>query len=314
MSTSARRGDPAGLSRGFLRSLNREAAGKTRASAEYAVAVSPVRAPVPGAPGRCRFKGGRGGDDGGGAAGGSCHQAAAGASRGRAAPRPLARGTCPGDRPATSLEGALLKIRTKIQSQSVSGCAKWPGNFRAARRPRRRGRADGEGARAAQPGPARPAPPAAHPCDSGRGARRGSAGARPHAGGAPRSAAGRRPRGGGPEAGGAQRGPAGLHVRAGGGGRADRSRPAPSRAGRGARAGAAGRRRRPEWGPAGVSAGERAACMRGALAPGGRRGSAGSEAAGRGEERGARRRPGSALDHCDCVALGCAAKTRTGLF
>lgn len=64
-------------------------------------------------------------------------------------------------------------------------------------RPRRvawkfpRRRADRKGARAAQPGPARP--PAAPPCDSGRGARRGSAGARPHAGGAAGRAAGRRP-------------------------------------------------------------------------------------------------------------------------
>lgn len=92
---------------------------------------------------------------GGGAAGGSCHRAAAGTSRGRAAPRPLARGTCPGDRPATSLEGALLKIRTKIQSESVSGCAKWPGNF-----PSPRGGPGGEGAQTARSagGAARPGP------------------------------------------------------------------------------------------------------------------------------------------------------------
>lgn len=153
-----------------------------------------------------------------------------------------------------------------------------------ARRPRRRGRADREGAREAQSGPGRP--PAPHPCDSGRGAPRGSAGAQPHAGGAPRPAEGRRPCGGGPEAGGAQRGPAGLHVRAGGGGRAERSRPAPSRAGRDARAGTAGRRWRPERAQAGVSAGERVACMRAALAWGGRGGGAG--AGGKRTRRGAR--------------------------
>lgn len=220
--------------------------------------VSPgSRAPAPGAGDAAALRGG-------GAAGGSCHPAAAGASRGRAAPRPLARGTCPGDRPATSLEGALLKIRTKIQSESVSGCAEWPGNFRARAEAEAARAADGRGARAAQPGPARPWPRVSHPCDSGCGAPRGSAGARPHAGGAPRPAAGRRPRGGG------------LHVRAGGGGRADRGRPAPSRTGWGARAGTAGRRRRPEPARAGVSAGECAACMRAALAPGGPGGGAGA--------------------------------------
>lgn len=134
---------------------------------------------VPGAQGRGAFKGGRGGG----------RLLSPSRSRGRAALRPLDRGTCPGDRPATSLEGARLKIRTKIQSPSVSGCAEWPGNFLAARRPRC------EGARTARergrPSPVRPGParPAAHPCDSGRGARRGSAGA-------PRPAAGRRPRAG----------------------------------------------------------------------------------------------------------------------
>ena len=144
-------GDPAELCGRF--SDRREAAGKTRARARARRGRGGGLAgpgSAPGAQGRGPFKGGRGGG----------RPLSPSWSRGRAAPRPLARGTCPGDRPATSLEGARLKIRTKIQSPSVSGCAEWPGNFLAARRPRR------EGARTARergrpspvrPGPARPA-------------------------------------------------------------------------------------------------------------------------------------------------------------
>lgn len=195
-------------------SERREAAGKTRARTRAGRGRGGGLAgpgSVPGAQGRGPFKGGRGGR----------RLLSPSRSRGRAALRPLDRGTCPGDRPATSLEGARLKIRTKIQSPSVSGCAEWPGNFLAARRPRC------EGARTARergrPSPVRPGPARPGRRSPMRLGPRGSAGL---GGGAPArggAVAARR----GPEAGRAQRGPVGLHVRAGGGGRADRSRPAP---------------------------------------------------------------------------------------
>lgn len=163
-----------------------------------------------------------------------------------------------------------------------------------ARRSWPRGRADGEGARAARPGPAQP-PLLTHAARAAGlgGARRGRG----------RTQVGRP----GPQRGGgrAQRGPAGLHVRAGSGGRADRRRPAPSRAGPGARARAAGRRRRPGQARAGVSAEERAACMRAAPAPAAAAAAPAApepEAAARGAEPGARRRPASLQDHCDCPA------------
>lgn len=90
-------------------------------------------------------------------------------------------------RPARDVtRGGSVKNKNKNPESECLGLRRVAWKFPGRAEAEVRGRADGEGTRAAQPGPARPA---AHPCNSGRGARRGSAGA-------PRPAAGRWPRAG----------------------------------------------------------------------------------------------------------------------
>lgn len=273
---AAHQGDRRMPPRGFLRSQRRESAFERRGRRQ-GLADSGLPHPEPEDAAALREGGAAGAGRGGGSLLSSSRGWRVTWARDAAAigPRHVSM------RPARDVtRGGSVKNKNKIQSESVSGCAKWPGNFRAgaevsaARARRRRGSAGIP----ARPGPAQPLllTHAARAAGLG-GTRRGRG----------RTQVGRP----GPQRGGgrAQRGPAGLHVRAGSGGRADRRRPAPSRAGPGARARAAGRRRRPEQARAGVSAEERAACMRAAPARGGHCGSAGS-AGGRGSRtrRGAR--------------------------
>lgn len=124
-------------------------------------------------------------------------------------------------RPARDVtRGGSVKNKNKNPESECLGLRRVAWKFPGRAEAEVRGRADGEGTRAAQPGPARPGPARRSPMRLGPRGSAGLGGGAPARGGA---AAARR----GPEAGRAQRGPVGLHVRAGGGGRADRSRPAP---------------------------------------------------------------------------------------